>query len=169
MNGTALRGGVAGTVGVWAMDIATWIMYRKEAPELLEQEKRARIYGKDVAHATARHLARMVGSDAARAEPNAGGILIHYLLGIGPGVAYAKLRQKYPTITAGKGALWGFGLFVVNDEIAGPLLHVAGPAKAYPWQTHVRGLVGHVVVGVVTHLVLDALASSEQGAARTKR
>jgi hypothetical protein len=27
----------------------------------------------------------------------------------------------------------------------------------YPWQTHLRGVVGHVVLGVATHLTLEAL------------
>jgi hypothetical protein len=84
MTDATVKGAVAGTVGVWAMDVVTWLMYRKESQERLEQEKAARVFGKDVAHAAARHLARLAGSDAARDEPNAGGIFIHYLLGIGP-------------------------------------------------------------------------------------
>ncbi|GAA3731029.1 hypothetical protein HDA32_005616 [Spinactinospora alkalitolerans] len=157
MRDATVDGAVAGAVGVWAMDVATWTMYRKEPPELLEQEKRARVFGKDVAHAAARRLARMAGSDVARDEPNAGGIFVHYLLGIGPGVAYAQLRRRHPWIAAGKGALWGTALFVINDEVAGPLARVASGPRSYPWQTHVRGLVGHVVLGVATHVVLDAL------------
>ena len=157
MASQLVKAAVAGVVGIWAMDVATWALYRREAPVLLAQEKRARVYGKDTAHAAARHLARAVGSEAAQHEPNAGGIFIHYQLGIGPAVVYAKLRERYPWITAGNGALWGAALFVINDEIAGRALRLTGPQKDYPWQAHVRGLVGHIVLGIVTHLTLEAI------------
>jgi uncharacterized membrane protein YagU involved in acid resistance len=115
------------------------------------------VFGKDPAHAGARHLAKAVGSDAAHEEPNAGGIFLHYQLGIAPGVVYAKLREKYPQVTAGKGALWGATLYVTNDLFAARMLRIVGPQKDYPWQTHLRGVVGHMVLGVATHLTLEAL------------
>jgi hypothetical protein len=155
--GDLLKGAVAGVVGTWAMDVATWALYRQHDDDVLEQEQRTRVYGKDTAHAAARHLARAVGSDAAQEEPNAGGILIHYQLGIAPGVVYARLRRRFPWITAGKGALWGATLYVINDLIAGRALRLTGPQRDYPWQTHLRGVVGHVVLGVATHLTLEAL------------
>lgn len=157
MDRQLLKGAVAGVVGTWVMDLATWAIYRQQAPMTLEQEASARIYGHDPAHAAARHLARAVGSDAAQEQPNAAGIFIHYQLGLGPGAAYAKLREKYPWITAGKGALWGAALYVTNDLLAARLLRLAGPQEDYPWQAHARGVVGHVVLGVATHLTLEAL------------
>ena len=157
MDGAIVKGGVAGVVGTWVMDLATWVMYRREDPKHLRQEKRARIDGKDPAHASARRIARAIGSDAARAEPNAGGVFLHVMFGVGPGMAYAKLRERWPWTTAGKGALWGAILFVVNDEVAEQVLRIAGRPREYPWQAHLRGLVGHVVLGVATHLTLEAL------------
>ncbi|WP_143116275.1 DUF1440 domain-containing protein [Lentzea xinjiangensis] len=144
------------------MDVVTWAMYRRQAPELLERERRARVFGLDVAHAAARRVARMVGSSAAQEQPNAAGIAVHYLLGIGPGMAYAHLRRRHPRLAWGKGSVWGAVLFVVNDEIAAPLARVAGGPGRYPRQTHVRGLVGHVMLGVATHLVLEALDSASR-------
>lgn len=152
-----VKGAVAGAVGTWVMDVATWALYRQQPSELIEQEQRTRVFGKDTAHAAARHLARAVGSDAAQDEPNAAGILIHLQLGMAPGVAYATLRRRYPWITAGKGALWGAGLYVTNDLLAARLLQIVGPQSDYPWQTHVRGLVGHVVLGMATHVTLEAI------------
>lgn len=152
-----LQGAIAGVVGTWAMDVATWSIYRQHDDDVLEQERRTRVYGKDTAHAAARHLARAVGSDAARDEPNALGILIHYQLGVAPGMLYARLRRRFPWLATGRGAFWGATLYVTNDLIAGRALRLTGPQRQYPWQTHVRGLVGHVVLGVATHLTLDAL------------
>ncbi|MBW3657048.1 MAG: DUF1440 domain-containing protein [Actinobacteria bacterium] len=157
MRGQLVKGAVAGVVGTWLMDVAAWTLYRQASAETLREEDRTRIDGKDTAHAAARHLARAVGSDAAQEEPNAGGIFIHYQLGIAPGVAYATLRERFPWITAGKGALWGATLYVTNDLVAARLLRLTGPQRDYPWQTHVRGLIGHVVLGVGTHLTLEAL------------
>ncbi len=139
------------------MDVVTWLLYRRQSKVTVAKEKRARKFGKDPAHAGARHLARLAGSAAGKKVPNAGGIFIHYLLGIGPGVLYAKLRRGNPIVTAGKGALWGAGLYVGNDLIAGRLLRVMGPQRDYPWQAHARGVAGHFVLGVATHAVLEAL------------
>lgn len=157
MDDATVRGAVAGTVGVWAMDVVTWMMYRRESTATIAREKKARKFGKDPAHAAAHHVATLVGSDAAKAEPNAAGIFIHYLLGIGPGMLYAKLRRSAPAVTCGKGGIWGAGLYVANDLLAGRLLRLMGPQREYPWQAHIRGLVGHVVLGVTTHAVLEAL------------
>ncbi len=151
------RGASAGAVGVWAMDVATWWMYRLESSEALQGEKRARPKGMDPAHAAARYLAETIGSDAAEEEPNAGGIAIHYLLGMAPGAAYARLRRRLPWLRAGRGAMYGAALFVMNDEIANRLLRLSGPQGNYPWQAHLRGLVGHVVLGVVTESTLNLL------------
>jgi len=48
-------------------------------------------------------------------------------------------------------------LFVMNDEIANRVLRLSGPQRDYPWQAHLRGLVGHVVLGVVTEVTLNLL------------
>lgn len=162
MKAAAVRGLCAGTVGVWAMDVVTWWLYRREDPKALATEHRARPLGKDPAHAAARKLARRAGSDAARNQPNAGGIFLHYMLGIAPGQLYAGQRDERPWLRTGKGSLYGSMLFVGNDLVAGRVLGIMGPQREYPLQAHLRGLVGHVVLGVVTELVLEALDDVEQ-------
>lgn len=152
-----LKGAIAGAIGVLAMDIATWLMYRREDERHLEREKQARPLGMDPAHVAARKVATLLRSDAGQDEPNAGGIAIHYALGMVPGLAYAKLRHTQPWVRAGGGAAYGFGLFLINDEVANRLLGLAGPPRAYPWQAHLRGVVGHVVLGLVTEATLNVL------------
>ncbi|WP_324273492.1 hypothetical protein [Blastococcus brunescens] len=155
MPTAAARGAAAGAVGVLAMDVATWAMFRRESSRDLLREKRARVFGKDTAHAVVRQVTRAVGSDAGSDEPNGAGIAVHYRLGMGPGAVYAVQRRRW--VRTGGGALYGLLLFVVDDELAAPLLHLAGAPNAYPLIAHVRGLVGHVALGMVTEATLRAM------------
>ena len=155
MSTIAARGAAAGAAGVVAMDAVTWAMYRRERRRDLLREKRARVGGRDTAHALVRQVARLVGSDAGRSEPNPAGIAVHYALGMGPGALYAQQRHR-TWLRKGGGAVYGALLFALNDELAAPLLRVAGPPGAYPLKAHLRGLVGHVVLGVATEATLRA-------------
>jgi uncharacterized membrane protein YagU involved in acid resistance len=80
---------------------------------------------------------------------------MHYALGILPGALYGVLRHRVAGLGAGRGLLYGAGLFLVNDELLAPVLGLASGPTAYPWQAHARGLVSHVVLGAVTDTVLD--------------
>ena len=157
MRTTTARGGAAGAVGVVAMDVATWALYRRENRLGLLREKQLRPYGKDTAHALARRVTRAVGSDAGRSEPNGAGIAVHYTLGMAPGALYAQQRQRRPWLRSGRGALYGLGLYLANDLLAARLLGIAGPQGQYPWQAHARGVIGHVVLGMATEATLNAI------------
>ncbi|WP_090588324.1 DUF1440 domain-containing protein [Arthrobacter subterraneus] len=149
-------GAVAGAIGVWVMDRVGWSMYRREDPTAFQREHEARSERRDVAHAAVKKAADLTGAPLPTREPSGAGIAVHYALGILPGALYAAARRKYPALTAGHGTLYGFGLFVLMDEITAPALGLAsGPAK-YPWQAHARGLVSHLVLGIVTETVLGA-------------
>ena len=139
------------------MDAVTWVLYRRESKRDLLREKRARAYGKDTAHALVQKVSEAAGSDAGAQQPNGADIAVHYALGMAPGALYAQRRRQYPWLRTGRGALYGFALFVLNDEIAARLLRIAGPHRAYPRQAHVRGLVGHVVLGMITEATLNAM------------
>ncbi len=85
---------------------------------------------------------------------------MHYALGIVPGALYGSLRGRLAGIGAGRGLLYGAGLFLVNDEILAPVLGLASGPTAYPLQAHARGLVSHLVLGAATDTVLDVLNSA---------
>jgi hypothetical protein len=119
------KGAVAGAVGVWIMDLVTWGMYLREDPQALQQEQAARVEGKDVAHVAAGKLARLAGAKLSPEQPHPFGIVIHYALGILPGALYGAFRNRVRGLGAGRGLVYGFGLFLVNDELLGPILGLA--------------------------------------------
>ena len=164
MRTSTARGGAAGAVGVVAMDVVTWVLYRRESETGLLREKLLRPYGKDTAHALVRRVAKAVGSDAGSSEPNGAGIAVHYGLGMAPGALYAEQRRRRPWLRSGRGALYGLGLYLANDLLAARLLGLAAPQGRYPWQAHARGVVGHVVLGVVTDATLNAIEGDTAGA-----
>jgi hypothetical protein len=45
----------------------------------------------------------------------------------------------------------------MNDEYLNTRLGLAGPPEAYPAEAHLRGLVGHVVLGSITNSGIEAL------------
>lgn len=152
-----VKGAIAGAVGVWAMDQVTWWMWSRASAEQLQQERDARPGGVDPAHVIAERAAEAVGTELNPKQPHAAGIAVHYGLGVGPGAAYAPLRRRFSGLAAGGGLLYGLGLFVINDELANPLLRLSGGPSEYPWEAHARGLVGHLVLGAVTHATLSVL------------
>lgn len=164
MKTDVVKGASAGAVGVWAMDVATWALYRRQSATALMDEKRARVFGKDPAHAMAERINHLMGTEV-QDEPNALGLAIHYQLGMAPAVLYTRLRRRLPWLRAGRGALYGGLLYLVNDELAARALRLSGRPRDYPWQAHARGLVGHVVLGVVTEVTLNALEQPSPGAA----
>ena len=149
----AALGAVAGTAAVWLMDRIGWWMYRREDSAALQRELQARPDGLDSAHLLARKLGAAIGRDPGREQPNPAGLAVHYALGALPGLGYALVSRRFP-VTAGAGLPFGLAMFVVNDEISAPLLGLARGPRAYPWQSHLRGLVAHLVLGVATDRLL---------------
>lgn len=152
-----VKGALAGAAGVWALDRVTWLVWDREDPEALEQEHEARPDGLDPAHVIANRTAEAVGQDLTPKQPNSAGLAVHYALGIVPGALYGALRHRVKGLGAGHGALYGLGLFLLQDELSNPVLGTSGPPGDYPWQAHARGVAGHLALGTVTDLVCDAL------------
>lgn len=82
--------------------------------------------------------------------------VMHYLLGMLPGAAYGALRERMPAVATGRGLLYGFTLFAVQDQVVAPALGLARGPRQYPWQVHARGLVTHLIVGLTMDAVLNA-------------
>lgn len=108
-----VKGAAAGALGVWAMDVVTWSVYRRLSPATLAREKDARAFGKDPAHAAAEHIARALGVEV-KSEPNA--------LGIAPAVAYASARRRWRRSGLVVALCTEALPFIANDEVGGRVL-----------------------------------------------
>jgi hypothetical protein len=160
-NGAALAadmlsGAIAGGIAVWVMDQVDWYMDDHQSAEARRRTRSVRPAGMDPAHRSVALAAEAVGLEAP-AQPNAMGVAVHYGLGIGPGAVYGALRDRAPMVGAGRGLLYGFGLFALQDEMINAATGLAADPRRYPWQAHARGLVAHLVYGLVTDAVLTAL------------
>lgn len=144
----AFAGALAGAAAVWVMDRVDWTMYNNEEESTRERTKEVRPGGLDPAHTAVQRVAGMAGKSYEPAQPNKLGVAVHYNLGIGPGMLYSVLVDRYPSIGKGRGLLYGLGLFLVQDEAINSTIGLAGKPRKYPWQDHARGLIAHLVYGV---------------------
>lgn len=153
---------VTGAVGVWVMDRVDWFMYRRVSAEARRRTEDARPGGKDPAHVMAGMAAQAAGVALSSPKQNPAGLAVHYGLGVLPGALYGALRDRVRGVGAGRGLLFGFGLFVAEDELANPLLGIAAPPGRYPWQAHARGLIAHLVYGLATDAALGMLGATSR-------
>jgi hypothetical protein len=143
------------------MDRVDWFNYRHgldtEATRRRTEAARPE-GGLDPGHVVAARAARALGLPQPRPpEQNAAGLAVHYAIGMAPASLYAALRGRAPALTAGHGALFGLGLFLLQDELANAALGLSGPPRRYPWTAHARGLIAHLVYGVVLETACRAM------------
>jgi hypothetical protein len=157
----ALKGAIAGAIGVWAMDRLDWFLYRREDPQATRRIKEVRPGGMDPAHVATNRAANLLDTQLHPTQPHPAGVGIHYALGVGPAAVYGAMRERLPVSTHGQDYLYGLGLglglFLVQDEGLNQVMGLSGKQKDYPWQSHARGLVAHLTLGFVTNLVLNLL------------
>jgi hypothetical protein len=157
---TALKGATAGAVATWAMDRVTTYMYEREPEPERTWEDRVR-GGRTSYESAAERLAGLLGRELSDQERRRLGTLIHWLLGIGAGVAYALYGRNVPAFRRAAGGGFGTAFWAAVDEGLVTLLGLTPPPKQFPWQTHARGFAGHLAYGVTaeqTLRVLDAVA-----------
>jgi hypothetical protein len=155
-----IKGAIAGAVATWVMGKVTTTLYEREDRWARRQEDDAR-QGKTAYGAAAEKAARAVGASLGDRQRERLGSALHWALGIGAGAAYAVLRRRVESI--GRAAGFGFGtaFWAAVDEGLVPALGLTPGPRAFPWQTHARGLAGHLTFGTVTDgtlRLLDAVA-----------
>lgn len=157
----AVKGAIAGAVGVWLMDRLDWFMFERVDARARQRTEAVRPGGLDPTHVAANRAAHAAGTTLAPAQPHPAGVALHYALGIGPAAVYAATRERFPVRRAGEDHLYGLGLglglFLVMDETLGRLTGLTAAPRAYPWQAHARGLAAHLVLGLATNMVLNLL------------
>ena len=150
-----ILGAAAGAVATWLMDLATTALYERQPEDVTRRENEAR--GDETAYATAAaKTAGFAGVELNKEQRQTLGTAIHWTLGTFAGAGYGALRHTVPNFRLGSGLAYGFAFWLVMDEAALTLLGVAPPPQRFPWQTHARGLAGHLVLGASIEAAFDA-------------
>jgi hypothetical protein len=156
LPGDLIKGALAGAAATWVMGQATAYLYEHESKEAREVEDNAR--GNRTAYdVAAEKTAELVGKELTEDQRKRAGLAIHWALGAGAGAMYGALRHRVPAADAGAGLLFGTAFWAVIDEGANYAFRLTPGPAAFPWQTHARGLAGHLVFGVAAHATLQAL------------
>lgn len=149
----AVLGALAGAAATWVMGQATSYLYQQESKAVREEEKEVR--GGQTAYGTAAEkAAEMVGQELSEDQRKQYGSAIHWALGAGAGAVYGVLRHRLPRAGRGNGLVFGAAFWALIDEGANTALGLTPGPTAFPWQTHARGLAGHLVFGVAADTAL---------------
>ncbi len=151
-----LVGAVAGAVAVLVMDRVDWFMYRHEPDSSRRRTTEVRPEGKDPAHFVASQAYEALGGGPL-SQGHPAGLAVHYAIGIAPAALYGAMKGRVPGVDVGAGLGFGLAMFIAEDEVANPLLGIAAMPQRYPWQPHARGLIAHLVYGLVTDAVVNGV------------
>ena len=151
-----LKGALAGLAATWVMGKATTFLYEREREQAREREDEAR-GGKTAYGVAAEKAAGALDVNLEDEERQRYGSAIHWALGAGAGAVYGALRHQIPGGDLGRGLLFGAAFWALIDEGANVALGLTPGPTAFPWQTHARGLAGHLVFGVAADASLRLL------------
>ncbi|HEY8368216.1 MAG TPA: DUF1440 domain-containing protein [Thermodesulfobacteriota bacterium] len=157
-----LLGALAGGLATWSMGKVTTYLYERQDPDALAREQA--VSGKPTYQVAAEKAARLAGLAPSEADLGRAGQALHWALGIGAGALYGALRRRLPGADAAQGLAFGLAFFLVVDEFLNTALGFAKAPPAYPWQTHARGLAGHLAYGLVAETTLDLADRAALGA-----
>lgn len=137
------------------MDRTTTRILEEQSAESRARENAAR-GGMTAFEIAAERTARLAGHALGDERRKRAGQAMHWALGVAAGAAYGVLRNRVRRAGIGSGLAWGLALFLLVDEGAQALLGLTPPPDRFPWQTHARGLAGHLVLGAALEAPFDA-------------
>lgn len=138
------------------MDQVLRFLYNRESAEVRSRESKAR-GGIPALEVMADRMAGEIGSTLSDQERQRRGTMLQWVTGIGTGMLYAGIRSRLPGSGVPRGLGYGAGFSLVVDEGLVPLLGLSPGPFVFPWQTHARGFVGHLVFGAVAEVTLQWL------------
>jgi hypothetical protein len=145
-----LVGAAAGYLAGKVMDQATTWFYERQSDASKRREQELLPEGAPLA--SARKLAGLIGAEPTDDQAGTIAQAMHQSLGQGYGVVAAALtRRGVPPLAAGVAS--GAAGFVLIDELANGLFFTP-PPQAYPVESHLRGLVGHLTLGATMGVLL---------------
>jgi hypothetical protein len=151
-----VKGAIAGAVATFVMGRVTGYMYEHEDRDARREEDEVR-GGRTSYEIAAEKAASAAGASLDRRQRQQVGSAMHWALGIGAGAAYAVLRRRFQRLGSVAGTAFGTGFWTFMDEGLVPALGLTPGPRAFPWQAHARGLVGHLTFGTVTDGTLRLL------------
>ncbi|HEX3200594.1 MAG TPA: DUF1440 domain-containing protein [Actinomycetes bacterium] len=143
-------GAAAGYLAGQVMDKATTWFYERQSDASKQREGELLPEGAPLA--SARKLAGLIGAEPTDEQAGTIAATLHQGLGQLYGVVAAALtRRGVPPVRAGLAS--GAAGFLLVDELANSLFFTP-PPQAYPVESHLRGLVGHLTFGATTGALL---------------
>jgi uncharacterized membrane protein YagU involved in acid resistance len=137
------------------MDQATTELQKRQPPEVTERENAAR--GDRTAYEIAAdEAAAVLDRELPPRQRKRLGAALHWMLGTGAGAVYGLLRHRVPRLGLGSGLAYGVAFWLLMDEAALTALRLTPSPREFPWQTHARGLAGHLVLGAGVEALFDA-------------
>lgn len=163
-------GALAGGVAAWVMQQVTRTMYIREGDHIKAREKAVR--RNDLPHGpvveqealsgvsgggavAVAKVARFAGKALSDTKRQKLAFSVQYGLSMSAGITYALVRQHVPAVAWGHGLAFGVLFWLAADEVGNTLLDLTPPPDVFPWQTHARGLAGHLVFGLVLETILE--------------
>lgn len=153
----ALMGAAAGAAGTFMLDQADTFLWDHEDPASRDRTTAVRPNGEPPSNVLVSRIEQLAGTKLKPEQHEQAGFATHYAIGVAPAIGYALLRDKLPGKGVGRGALFGLGLFLLQDELFNTVSGLGAKPRDYPWQAHARGLVAHLVYGVTTELALSGM------------
>ncbi len=147
-------GAIAGTVATFALSGMSQLLYANASHTNRFREEWAR-RGQSATKVAARKLADTAGVRMTKQQELATEGAVHFGIGAGSGAVYGAIRNHIPAPAITKGLGFGASLWLLGDEGLNPALGLTPGPSSFPWQTHARGLVSHLVFGLVTEGVLS--------------
>lgn len=158
-----IDGAIAGAIATWAMGKVTGWLYEHEDRDARQREDQAR-GGKTSYGVAAEKAARLMGVELSNEERQKYGIMIHWALGITAGAWYGALRPRLENAGVAKSLTLGTAFWLLTDEGVVYALKLTPGPTAFPWQTHARGLAGHLAFGAAADVALAALQPERSSA-----
>jgi putative membrane protein len=149
-----LKGVIAGAVGGLAGAALMGPLHTAAAK--LTKQKPPR--GEDATEKVANTVVKkFTGRKLGRSAKPKGGQIVHFAFGAGMGALYGLLAERFSSVTAGSGALFGMAVYAGAHGLAVPALDLApSPLEKAPAQEGTE-LASHIAYGLVTDAVRRVL------------
>lgn len=164
----ALVGLAAGLIATRVVGIVQKVLY-DAMPDRVKRQETAASPALDPSQMAAKKLAALFGVDLRGKALENGGWAVHYATGLGWTPVYMMLRRWGGLHPAGAALVCGSAMALVLDEGVVPALKLSRGPRAYPWQTHARGLVNHIAFGVVVAAAVEMLWQPARRVRRRRR